>query len=168
METATVTGIVSNIKESPANYGKNRYSVCVDGQWYDQFAKSFPAREGDTVEMFTENDPTNSWNPKIVRVKRIDGGTAMPATSTPTAVKAPVGPSDRELAIMRQNAATNANSMLQHNEESYSLQDLIETAEVLVAYYRGDLTSADLVSLTDDTDSTTEGIRATFAEAVGE
>lgn len=157
----TVTGVISVLRESSARHGM-RYSVNVDGAWYDQFAKAFVAKEGDTVELQVEEDPSGTYNPKIRRIRVLGSGASTVPGYTPPGPKVVPMKDDRNIQIMRQNAVTNANSFLQHNEESYGIQELIETAEVLVNWYTGEITAEEVTALANAEDATfdVEGVKA--------
>ena len=153
METGVVHSVNGPVE---AKYG-NKYGICIDGQWYDFFTKyPFPngVVAGATVE-FIAAPSTGTYNPKITKIKATGAGASVPRAtfSNPTpglreaAVPTPVGRGgDREVAIMRQNAVTNANKFFENNMNNsgslmpgYSIKDLLEVAEILTSYYKGEL-----------------------------
>ena len=150
------SGTIERLNSSPARYG-DKHSMLIGGKWYDYFTK-FPLRvgtsEGAVIEFEYEPDDGRGYNPKIKKFTVTTPGTGpTPTTATPPADRpaANVGRGEataRDLHIMRQNAATNANALLGNNGGNYTVQKLLETAEVLVGYYTGeiDVAKADGIS----------------------
>ena len=149
------TGVIRSLNgPTDAKFGK-KYSFNIDGQWYDYFTKyPLPAGvvAGAPVE-YIAAPGSGGFNAKITKIKATGLAAPVGIRETPVGVghSGPVGASDRELAIMRQNAVTNANAFLNNNKTkwdaagdtstptNYTLKELLEVAEILTSYYRGEI-----------------------------
>lgn len=163
-------GIIKNIRESDTRFGK-KYSMLIDSasgdRWLDFFTQ-YPLKAGVSVGAhisFTWDDPVGTFNPKMKNLKVLAAGSGAPvavAPSTTPGAPPAAGPTQKDLFIMRQNAVTNANTMMQHNSNarlynketpevgydgSYNVKELLEVAEILVSYYTGELDVAAIVAL---------------------
>lgn len=150
------SGTIERLNSSETRYGQ-KHSMCIDGSWFDYFTK-FPLRvgtsEGAVIDFEYEPDDGRGYNPKIKKftVSKPGTGPAPAASTAPAKPAANVGRGEataRDLHIMRQNAATNANALLGNNGGTYTVQELLETAEVLVGYYTGEVDVAKLTTMAE-------------------
>jgi hypothetical protein len=171
------TGVIRSLNgPTEAKFGK-KYSFNIDGQWYDMFTKyPLPAgvAQGAQVE-YIAAPGSGGFNAKITKIKATGLAPSPGLRETPVGVSAPQGASDRELAIMRQNAVTNANAFLNNNkikygddgvfskDSNYTLKELLEVAEILTSYYRGEIDPTEF----EKEDSPQEAIVAKIKAAAG-
>lgn len=168
METGK--GVIERLNSSETRYGQ-KHSMCIDGNWFDYFTK-YPLKagcsEGAAIDFEFEKDDGRGYNPKIKKFTVVTPGSGPAPVVAPARPAANVGRGEataRDLHIMRQNAATNANALLGNNGKPYTVTELLETAEVLVGYYTGEVDVAKLVSMEADNALRKMGIELPLTES---
>lgn len=131
---STVSGVVGWVGQN--KYGKYSIKLEENENWYNSNYE-IKANKGDTVE-FDDGGKKYCSKLRVVSSGGKGSTTVTPIKSSGRGVF-PVPALDGSRAILRQNAVTNANTILGNTRESYTLEALLETARSIEAYTSGDL-----------------------------
>lgn len=117
----------------------DKWSILVDGNWYSS-KYEIKANKGDEVE-FDDGGKKYCQKLKVVSSGSVGAATPFTGKPAPTGGKGvfPIPARDGQRSIVRQNAVTNANTLLGNVGAPYTVDDLIEVAREIEAYTTGDL-----------------------------
>lgn len=120
----------------------DKWSILVDGSWYST-KYEIKGEKGDTVSF-----ETPEGKKYVNKLRVVSGGGEATVTSIPKNTGGgyskgvfPVPLRDGSRAIIRQNAVTNANTLLGNEKDldAYDVESLIHVARQIEAYTTGDL-----------------------------
>ena len=133
MSGIKVQGVIDSITSKTVSNGGTVYTALIDGQEVNLGFKC-DYSEGEYVDLDVES---TKWGLQVPRFPAKKGGTSRPSTQAkPPASSAPratgkmfpVDPNSKDHSIIRQNALTNANTMVA-NACKYSEESLFATRE---------------------------------------
>lgn len=132
MSGIKVQGVIDSITSKTVSNGGTVYTALIDGQEVNLGFKC-DYSEGEYVDLDVES---TKWGLQVPRFPAKKGGTPRPSTQAKPQASAPratgkmfpVDPNSKDHSIIRQNALTNANTMV-HNAVKYSDEGGFPTRE---------------------------------------